>query len=85
MPGIFARSDARTAENGTTAALGEKRLLERAGHGVRPGDPRQLVAYACRAVPELGAQPPQQRRGCVAKVGAVLLDRAVDRRRDGVE
>ena len=60
------------------ASLGEERLLQRAGDGVRPCDPRELLADTRGDVAELAAQPAKERRCRIAKIGAVLLDRTVD-------
>ena len=67
------------------ASLGEERLLERAGDGVRPCDPRELLADTRGDVAELAAQSAKERRCRIAKIGAVLLDRTVDGTRNRIE
>ncbi len=61
-----------------SSPLGEERFLKRVAHTGGPRDPRELVAQARVAVPQLAAQLAQLRRRLVAQVGAVVLDATVD-------
>ena len=69
-----------TASTGRPAALGDELLLQVLGSSAS-APPGELGRDALAAAAQLAAQPPQLRRGVVAQVGAVLLDRALDRRR----
>ena len=69
-------------EHGPAAALGDEVLLQVLAQLARADELLELVADALPAGAQLAAQLAQLRRRVVAQVGAVLLDRAVDRLRE---
>ena len=72
-------------QHGPAAAEGDELLLQVLAQLARADELLELVAHALPPGAELAAQLAELRRGVVAQVGAVLLDGAVDRLRDGRE
>ena len=66
-------------EHRAAAALGDEVLLQVLAERGVAREPAQLLGDAVAALAQLPAQPPEERRGVVAEVGAVLLDAALDR------
>ena len=69
-------------EHGPPAALGDELFLEMLAQVARPDELLELLAHALPAGAQLDAELAQAGRGRVAQVGAVVLDRAVDRLRE---
>ncbi len=79
IPGTLRRALAFTASTGPAAALGHELLLQVLAERRVAREPAQLLGDAVAALAQLLPQPPEQRRGDVAEIGAVLLDAALER------
>ena len=81
-PGHAAAGARLDGEHGPPAAEGDEVLLQVLAQVARADELLELVADALTADTELAAELAQLRGRVVAQVGAVLLDRPVDRLRD---
>ncbi len=69
-------------QNGTTAALGDEVVLEVLGERRIAGDLAETLGQSAAAFAELAPEAAKRRRGRIAQIGSVLLDRASDLVRD---
>ena len=78
IPGTLSPRTRLDGEDGSAAALRDEVLLQVLAQTAGARQPLQLLGDAQPALAHLLAQPPQRRRGRVAQIGAVLLDRPAD-------
>ena len=78
MPGTRPRADAFSASTGPPAALRDEVVLQVLGERGVARDLAEALGELAAALAELAAQAAELRRGRVAQVGSVLLDRAPD-------
>ena len=78
-PGHASAGARLDGQHGAAAAESDELLLQVLAELARADELLELVAHALPPGPELAAQLAELRRGVVAQVGAVLLDRSVDR------